>query len=332
MGVIKKTKKQKKSQSLTTALKFFLVKAYTQPKSPGSFTGVNKMLQQKQFSKLSKKDAYETLSNLDSFTRHKGAKRKFERNRVIVGQIDQQWQIDLMDMQNLKRQNANHKYVLTVIDVFSKYAWAVPIKTKSANDVKVAFEKVLQTGRKPKYVQSDKGKEFLNKTFQSLLNNNDIQFFTTENDDIKAGIVERLNRTLKEKLWRYFTHTGKYKYLDVLPDLVNSYNNTLHSSLEMTPKNVTSVNQEVIFHRLYKPSKKQIKRVWSKSQQRVVKPGDEVRLLKTRNAFTKGYEPNWTSEIFTVLKNKGKRGCIVVDKSDEEIKGVFYPEEVQKVF
>ena len=234
-----KTIKKRKTDLSVQLLKKRFVKAYTDPRSAASFTTPSNLLKQGQFVGLSKKEAYAALQHLDTYTRHKDTKRKFERNRVVVGTIDQQWQIDLMDMQNVQKQNKKYKYILTVIDVFSKYGWAIPSKSKTGHDISAAFKIVLASGRKPKYVQSDKGKEFLNKIFQTLLKDANITFFTTENDDIKAGIVERFNRTLKEKIWRYFTHANTYKYLDVLSDIVLSYNNTIHRSLNMAPIKVS---------------------------------------------------------------------------------------------
>lgn len=307
-----------------------IIKIYTNPMEPGSFTSSGKLLKQ-HFQKQNKNVVDKALQSLDAYTKHKPVIRKFQRNKVVVGGINEQWQIDLMDMQKLAKYNKGFKYVLTVIDVFSKYAWGIPIKTKSNENVTAAFKKILDKTPKPKCVQSDKGTEFIGRVFQNLLKAENIAFFTSENDEIKASIVERFNRTLKEKLWRYFTHNGTYKYIDVLQALVHSYNNTIHSTLKMTPTQITAKNQENIFYNIYKISDKQIKHVWQKDKDRSVQPGDRIRIIKTRSAFDKGYEPNWTTEVFTVTKHKGKRGCIIEDDAGEEIKGVFYPEEVQKV-
>lgn len=307
-----------------------IVSVYTNPKTPGSFTSSSKLLKQ-HFQRQDKNIVEKTLNALDAYTKHKPVIRKFQRNKVVVGGINEQWQIDLMDMQKLAKYNKGYKYVLTIIDVFSKYAWAIPIKTKSNENVTVAFKKVLAKGKKPKRVQADKGKEFLGQMFQNLLKAENITFFTSENDEIKAGIVERLNRTLKEKLWRYFTYSGTYKYIDILEAMVFSYNNTIHSTLKMTPAEITTKNQEKVFYNIYKINDKQIKNVWKKTKGRFVKIGDRVRIIKTRSVFDKGYEPNWTTEVFTVTQIKGKRGCIITDDNGEEIKGVFYPKEVQKV-
>jgi len=107
---------------------------------------------------------------------------------------------------------------------------------KTGREVSRAFEKILTDGYKPNMVQSDKGTEFLNSTFKSMLKRHDIKFYTSENEDIKAAVVERFNRTLKTEMYRYFTARNTRRYIDVLPDLLHSYNHTYHRSIGMPPK------------------------------------------------------------------------------------------------
>ena len=307
---------------------------YTDLKAPASFTSVSK-LRKHHFRDRNSTAIQDALVSLDAYTKHKPVRRKFMRNKTITGAIDQQWQLDLMDMQALASHNDGFRYVLTAIDVFSRYAWAAPTKSKSGAAVTEAFE-TLTTERHPRFVQTDKGKEFLNKTFQDHLKSRDIEFFTSENDDIKASLVERLNRSLKEKLWRYFTHKRTYRYLDVLDKVVSSYNRTHHKTLKMAPADVKAENSEAVFYRQDVPTEKQIKKMWKKtdlggSDSEVIVPGDRVRMLRTKGPFDKGYEGHWREEVVNVAKKLGNRGFELKDDTGEEIKGVFYPEEVQKV-
>ena len=140
-------------------------------------------------------------------------------------------------MSNISSYNDGIRYLLTCIDVFSKKAWAVPVRTNTGREVANAFEKILLDGT-PNMVQSDKGTEFLNSTFQSMLKRHGIKFYTSENEDLKASVVERFNRTLKSKMYRYFTHKNTRRYVDTLDDMLHSYNNTRHSSIGMTPTEV----------------------------------------------------------------------------------------------
>ena len=131
-------------------------------------------------------------------------------------------------MTALSKDNNGVKFLLLVIDIFSKYGWIVPLKDKKgetvANPLKTIFKE-----RKPGKLWTDKGREFYNKDVKELVN-----LYSTENEE-KSSIVERWIRTMKEKMWKYFTDNNTYTYMDVLPELVEDYNNTVHSSIKMTP-------------------------------------------------------------------------------------------------
>ena len=141
-----------------------------------------------------------------------------------MGGIDHQFQADLVDVKSLKKYNSGYTFILTCFDVFSKFAWAIPLKDKTGRSLVEAFRNIFAQGRKPLRLQTDKGTEFRNNTFQSFLKSEKVDFFVTENNDVKASIVERFNSTLKERLWRYFTRKIILRYAEVLPSLIRSYN------------------------------------------------------------------------------------------------------------
>ena len=180
------------------------------------------------------------LSKQDAYTLHKPVRRRFKRRCVVVGGPNQQWQADLVDMSRLKQVNNEITFLLTVIDVFSKRAWCVPLKSKSAAALVTAFRELLSNSnnRAPTTLQTDKGSEFLNRPLQRLLKEYGVHHFTTHNEDTKASIVERYNRTLKTRMWRYFTKNQTLPYVDVLQDFVRSYNDTFHRSIGMAPSAV----------------------------------------------------------------------------------------------
>ena len=213
--------------------------------------------------------------------------------------------------------------MLTCIDVFSKYAWAIPLKNKSSKSVVAAFEHLFGD-RRPANLQTDKGTEFLNAPTQELLKKNRINFYTTENDDVKASVVERFNRTLKTKMWKYFTFKGTHRYVDVLNDLLHSYNNTFHRTIKMSPSEVNRNNESDIRKTINKPKEKP---KW------LLKLGDRVRISKTRRQFKKGYLPNWSDELFTVaVRHPTDPPTYEIDDYDKErVKGKFYELELQKV-
>jgi transposase InsO family protein len=145
--------------------------------------------------------------------------------------------------------NDGYAHLLTVIDVFSKYAWAVPLKSKSAENVIDAF-RVILSERNPLKIQSDKGTEFSNEKFKRFLADRGIKYFTTNNPDVKAAVVERFNRTLKGRMYKYFTKFNTLNYVSVLPKLLRGYNNRLHSSTGVPPSEVSERNAFIIARHL----------------------------------------------------------------------------------
>ena len=186
----------------------------------------------------------------DAYTLHKPIRRLFKRNRVIAGSIDQQWLMDLADMQSMQKFNDGYCYLLVCIDVFSKYAWVVLLKNKKGLTLVEAFKIILASGRKPEKIITDQGTEFFNKHFKALLKDEDIELYNTYNET-KASVVERLIRTLKTRMWRYFTAKKTMRYIDMLPDLVYSYNHTIRRSIKKTPEDVTVDNEKQVWHTLY---------------------------------------------------------------------------------
>src|SRR6267154_742869 len=217
------------------------MEAYTNPPHAGSFRGLDSI---RRHTKVNVNTAREWLMGEKSYTLHKQKKTKYRRRRTISKGINELWQADLVDLSLLSNENNSQRYLLTCIDVFSKYARVEPLKNKSGNALTAAFTKMIEQ-QECKLLQTDKGTEFLNASFQKLLKDRNIRHYTSENDDIKAAVVERFNRTLKGVMWRYLSHTMNGRYIDVLPQLVSSYNHTHHRSINMTSSEVTA--QKVIF-------------------------------------------------------------------------------------
>ncbi|XP_073235071.1 SCAN domain-containing protein 3-like [Porites lutea] len=230
-----------------------LASIYLDPSQPASFGGLDavyRAVKEKGKNKISRKQVRDWLSQQDVYTLHKPARRRYKRSRVIVFGIDEQFQADLVDLQNLSRYNKGYKYLLTCIDIFSKYAFVLPLKTKQGQELVKAFQKILSTSRKPIKLQTDKGTEFKNLVFQKFLRDNNIAFFTV-NSGLKASVVERFNGTFKNKMYKYFTAKNTLTYINVLPQLVSSYNNTYHRSIKMKPSQVTKANEAKVWDTLY---------------------------------------------------------------------------------
>src|SRR5215475_4323724 len=227
-----------------------LKKLYYDPKT--GYSGVAELIKR---SGKSKKEVKEFLESQNVYSLHKPIKTKFQRRRVYVDHIDQQWQADLVDMKSLKSHNKNYNYILMVIDCFSKYGWAVALKKKTGDEVLNGFKKIFKT-RKPLKLQTDKGTEFINKQTQNYFKKIGIKFFTTENET-KAQIVERWNRTTKEKMYKYFTAYNTKTWIDILQDLIFNYNNSYHSSIKMTPTEALK-NEDIVRKNLYPTTTKPV--------------------------------------------------------------------------
>ena len=205
----------------------FLSKQYHNLENPASYDGISRFTKSQGFSV---KKAKAILEYDLGYTLHKPARRKFPTLPVKVFTIDEQWTADLIEAINISKQNKGYKYLLTLVDAFSKYAWVEPIKNKTVQAVMDAFDKILKQGRKPIQLQTDDGKEFYNKTFQTLLNKDKIHHFSTSGDT-KASVVERFSRTLKQRLYHYFTTNNTLNLVPVLQALVKSYNRSYHHSI-----------------------------------------------------------------------------------------------------
>lgn len=275
---------------------------------------------------ISLKEVKEWLSSQLTYTLHKPVRKTFPTRPVVVHGIDELWQMDLVDLSKLSRFNKNYKYLLTAIDVFSKFAWVLPLKTKSASDMKRVFEDLFtRTRRRPKFIQTDAGTEFLNSAVQTILKQSNIKFYTTHSER-KASVVERFNRTFKSLMFKYFTKQNGRNYIDILPELVNKYNNTYHRSIKMEPIEVSKENEPLVWINLYE------NRLKNKNKTKI-SIGDHVRISVERGPFKKSYLQGWSEEIF-IVKNVIKSIPFVykiTDQAGEDIKGTFYQEELQKV-
>ena len=244
--------------------------------APTSYGGLSKFKPKG----YTKKEVREWFQSQDTYTLYKPTRRRFSRRQVVVYEIYHQWQADLVDLGKLESYNKGFKYLLTCIDVLSRYAWIVPLKDKTGKTSKDAFQVIFKSGRRPIRLQTDKGAEFTNRVFQKFLKEHDVHFFTTYNEETKASIVERFNRTLKTKMWKYFTYRETLTYVDVLSEMVASYNHTVHRTIGIPSAEVTWANQTTVSKRLYgrKGPKTSCK----------FSSGDRVRLSKAKCTFTKG--------------------------------------------
>lgn len=259
------------------------------------------------------------------YSLHRPARRNFTRRHVIMKGLFDTFQADLIDMQSYSKINKNNKYILAVIDIFSKRAFAEPIKTKNAKDVTEAMRKILnQLDVSPKNLHTDLGTEFYNQDFQSLMKKFQINHYSTYSTK-KAQIVERFIRTIKRYIWSEFSYQGNHKWINLLPQLINRYNSTVHSTIKMKPNSVTFQNEKTLLNTVYS----RLKTVNLNNVK--YKIGDQVRISKHRTIFDKSYTILWTPEVFKIkqIRYTNPITYILEDIRKNVIKGCFYNEELQ---
>ena len=165
---------------------------------------------------------------------HKPKRKNYPRRKIIVNHIDEIFAADLVEMQRFAKSNKDFRYLLTCIDIFSKYSWVIPLKDKKGINVKNALQKISKQ-RIPKFLWTDRGTELYNKQVQDLLNENDIKLYSTNNSEIKSSVIERFNRTFKNMMYKKFTENNNTIFYNIIDDLVNKYNDKYHSTIKMAP-------------------------------------------------------------------------------------------------
>jgi len=280
---------------------------------------------------------------------HKPIRKVKNRRRVRVSAKDETWSMDLVDMSEWKKDNDGEKYMLTVVDVFSRFAFARPMLTKSANDTFAAFIDIVDSsGRRPQKIWVDQGTEFYNSTFKKWMKVNGktamvegkpvttpVVMYSTFGES-KSVIVERFNKTLKTKMWHYFTEANTRRWVDELPRLISWYNKRVHSTLGMSPWEASKVKNKEKVYKIHNP-------VHSESSESGIKRkahysiGDVVRISRIKGIFEKGYLPNFSREVFTVVEVQVPFSLDepitykLRDRFGEVLQGSFYDAELGPV-
>lgn len=259
---------------------------------------------------------------------HKPARRNFPRRQTVLKGIHDLYQADLVEMKPYSKINRGFKYILTVIDCFTKVASAVPLKNKTGKSVTEGMKYALaKIGKRVKNIQTDDGKEFFNNEFSTLMKNSNINHYSTFSEK-KAAIVERFNRTLKTAMYKKFSERGSYVWHDILSNLIKDYNEKKHRTIGMKPIQVNKANEGEVLKRIKKITKPAL----DKKPPFKFSIGDEVRLNKYKHIFAKGYLPNWTNEVFTVHRVQPTipETYILKDGKGNILNGGFYGHEMLK--
>ena len=248
-------------------------------------------------------------------------KKKFPRRRVIARFPFELFMADLIDYKNYSRVNKGYRYLLVMIDCFTRVTYTAPLQFKNAECTALALESIFDNfSRFPINIVTDDGLEFFNSKVKSIFTTYGINHFSTPTKTKqKASMAERVIRTLKTRLQRYFDHNKSNRWIDIVDQIVTNYNNTPHRSIGIAPAKVTDANRKRVYKRLY-PFE-------SLSVVCKLREGDKVRRILNKNEFAKGYTENWSKEIFIVeFVRQSNTVCYYKIKSldNKPVSGIYY--------
>lgn len=301
---------------------------YSNPAHPIAFSGINNVYRYYK-GLLTRKEIEKILSTFDTYTLKRQYK-KFKRNPNYAHFKRYQFQIDLIDIQKYSKWNDKFKYILSVIDAFTRKAWVRPCKDKTSDEVLSAFKSILTEAKTfPTTLLADRGKEVTNKKFLEFCKKNKINYFHNYTS-VHAPIVERFNQTFQNKLYKFLSHNETNRYIDNLQDFVDSYNESFHSTIEMTPNEAeNSDNNEIINYTLLKKNEK------IKNEKPKYEVNQLVRISLQKGAFHRGYKDQSSEEVFNIYKIKTNLPkplyLLETHNKKEKLTGGFYSNELTPV-
>ena len=312
----------------------YLSDIYYKPGSPASFYGVAKLWQyikdkRDKPPEIDYNTVKEWLDHQTTHAIHSTPPSKFPTEAIVVDYMEMQWDADLVQMTDLAKYNRGFKYLLVCIDLFSRFLWLRPLKTKTSVETANACKEIFSEGRHPETLRTDQGKEFLGAPFQELLQSYGVAH-TIAYGVHKASYAERVNRTIENRLYKYFYENQTFNFIDIIDDIARSYNNTTHGSIHMPPATVNRENSRALYENVYVPI------LNKRAKQRVnfsFEIGDLVRLSRAQTPFKRGYLESFTEDIFKICNRIPSHPprYKVQDLLGDIIRGSFYLQELQKV-
>ena len=225
----------------------------------------------------------------------KPPRRNYPTNKTDVYYIDDIWSLDILDLKDYgPENNRGYRYVLVTIDNFSKFGWTTPLKNKNAQTIKDSFENILiSSKRKPNLIETDRGKEFYNIIFQDFLIKNNIKLYS-RNSSYGAVFAERFNRTIRDLLKKVVFERGDGNWIDVLQTITKQYNNKVHSSTKLPPKDASLKKNEGFVYKNLLDKRKKIKPKYE--------IGDLIRTADLKKTFSKGDTTNWSYKLYKITE------------------------------
>ena len=330
-------------------LEDYLADVYFDPRHPAAFGGIARLRKSARaagYPEATEAKVRDWLQGQESYSLFRPARKRFPRNETPMYKKDWIWEADLMDMVAYADENDRHQYVLVVVDVFTRYAWTTPLKSKQAVEVADALDALFKGGRKPESaLRTDKGGEFVNYRVRKVLDAHGVRLITSFNET-KAGMVERLIKTLKTKLMRNVYHRSNYRWLDALSAVTDAYNSATHRSIGMTPNEAVEMDddelrleQYLIKHPFQKRGRKKGVAPPPTVPKKAAKPrfavNDVVRVSYLTTKFSREYDERFSQELFRVRRAFLRERLPVYQLEDwagEVISGTFYQQEIARVF
>ncbi|KAL3091471.1 hypothetical protein niasHS_004876 [Heterodera schachtii] len=288
---------------------------YKDLSSPVAFTSVEPLLREarKTQPKINRTDVQNYLASQRTYTLHRQAKRRYRRLPTLAPGLHTEWQADLAIFDRLAKQNSGYKYLLVCVDTLSRQVFVEPVKTKTSTNMIIAFGRIFKRSKYiPWKVLTDQGKEFTARAVQHFFRAKDVEHFCMlTSPQFHAGMAERANRSIKERVYRYFTERNTYKWIDLVQDIVRAINHSPNSTIGMCPADVNFKNAEALRQKLHNAAENVVRR------QPRYRVGDRVRIEKYKHVFQKGYLPRFTNELFTVAEVHTERSPVVYRLRDD---------------
>lgn len=314
--------------------KAYLESVYFNPRNPAAFSSLDKLYRYvRKDGKyvLGKGKIKKWLLEQESFAVHRGTRAIPKRRRVIAPYKYYQFDCDTADMSFYGSENSHYLYFVLLIDIFTRYVWTVPLKTKTGKEMVRALDGVFSKGDKPERLRTDKGTEYLNRFVQSYLTEMGVKHFETQNEP-KSSYAERAILTIKTRLTRYMTYKQTHKWVDILDAVTNGYNNTYHRSIKQSPASYKDKDEVYQWQLQYDtlPKQKRIRTRAPHSRYRF-KIGQKVRVSFLRKPFQKQHDERWSRETYRITTRSMKSGIpqyTLQDYSGETVKGKFYQSQL----
>lgn len=300
---------------------------YTSKTASCAFSGASTFKKSKEGKKYSKKEIHKELHEIPAYVLHKPCIKKFPRRFYFVPTINHQFGADLIEIRHPKS-NYGKRYILAVLDHFSRSAWLEALRDKTASTVLNSIQKIFKrTGRKCKFFESDGGREFVNEKLKSYFEQQGIKHFISSSST-KCAINERFNRTIGQRIARYLTQAKSRRFVHKLPLFERQYNNSFHRTIKATPNQVTLERVPEIQENIYGNKFKQ-----EFGSSLILKVGQKVLIPANKKLFAKGYDANWDNKVYTIVDVRKTQPTTytIKDPNGRIIKGGWYRNELNPV-